>query len=151
MSFEETKEYLSSIRYLSAEIDAIDLQIYRMRRELLAPPGGGSLTSSISPDGIRSRKTYAWSEANINAYLDLISKQEGKIAQRTGQRDKITAEIEMLESPRDRAILYERYVNGSGWGRIADHLSYDEDYVRTTLHYMALEAFEKKFIQNLHP
>lgn len=73
-----------------------------------------------------------------------IRAQEKLVASRTRTRKKIIGEIESVEDPRYRVLLYDRYVNLLSWHQIAKRMGYSEDHVRHDLHSNALQEFNKK-------
>lgn len=112
-----TKEYLSQAKQQDRRIGAL-LERQRRYHEIGAWRTGGSA---------RMRALEKELDARIDAYALLVLEIEGV--------------IDGVADPQYRDVLRYRYLNGWNWQRIAERMSFSQDWV-WRLHKRALEVLE---------
>lgn len=132
------KEYLRSIRALDAEADAIRSAIQTAKSKL---EGLGSPALSDMPKG-GQQETLADGIAKL---VDLQRDWEHTIGDYAERKRLATRQIAELEDERHRVVLYNYYVAGLTFEKIA--VTTNKDY--TTIcrwHGNALQSFTKKHL-----
>lgn len=128
-----TKEYLSQYIELGREVNALCVELGRLR-DLMRQTGG-------SVDGMPHAKKYkaeAQFEGVVDKYVDLEHKLAEKMEQLLDTQKQIHDLIETVEDPTLRTILRYRYINGWTWERIALEMHYSYMHV-CRLHGLALQ------------
>lgn len=137
------KEYLNRGRRLDELIDSKLREIDRLRR---------LSTSVSSPPADTERASGGLPQSRVeNTVVKIVALEEEINAETDRLVDihrEIRTAIESLNSPKDRLILRERYINDLSWEEIAAKMHYSVRQT-TRLHGAALRRFEK-ILENVH-
>lgn len=135
------KQYLSQVQYLMSKVRRADERIEYLR------------TEAEGLKGIRYDKLRVQSSPNPDPIADYMAKLEEteekerqlKLAY-INTYDTIRSQIDQIEPQLFQQILAYRYLDGWKLERIADHLHYSYDWIRTS-HGRALQEFERMHMQ----
>lgn len=135
------KQYLQQLARLQTNIKILQDEIEERRTRLTSTtmPLGEKVQSSPSGD------RFADMIASL-ADRDLFC--QGLICDYEDMRDRIVEEITGLENEQEITVLYERYVRGKYWDRIASEMHYSKQHI-FRIHGRALVSFAKKYPQRL--
>ena len=132
------KEYLE-------QLPDMRLRIQALSRKIAECDDRATQIASSTPDAAPRHNGGASSkiETNVGEKVDLEStlKKIKKEFELFEQRAII--EINKLPDNKQSALLFERYINGLTWERIAEVLEKDVDYTRKELHSKALASFDE--------
>lgn len=79
-----------------------------------------------------------------------MAKEVEQIIRRyTVTQNNILSMIQGMKKPVHRKVLFLRYVEGKSVQKIAQEMSYSEDYIKK-LHKAALSAFEKQYTDRIN-
>lgn len=135
------KQYLSQVQYLMSKVRRADERIEYLR------------TEAEGLKGIRYDKLRVQSSPNPDPIADYMAKlEEAEEKERQlklayiNTYDTIRSQIDQIEPQLFQQILAYRYLDGWKLERIADHLHYSYDWIRTS-HGRALQEFERMHMQ----
>lgn len=143
------EEYLSQYRQVQAEIIQRDILIRRMRQEIFGGPTG-RVTAAI--DGVMGGATAGatWDVHDLEAMQGELRKQEQAVTEFRRFMTVVIRQVNQIEWPDFRTLLYGRYINLQDWQEIADCLKYSADYVRKELKNAALDEFSSRFFDKFY-
>lgn len=136
-----TKTYLKKYESLSGKVERLRERIEQIEASLQ-----GSIKLDGLPHGTKTSNPTletAIKLANIRSKLN-IAMMEAELTRQT-----IATEIEEMENPKYRELLYSRYILLMKWDDVAERVSkgraneYEITHVKGYMHSQALKAFEE--------
>ena len=132
------KGYLQQLKAMDIRIDQRQKQVDELRALAFgcgSRKDGERVQTSRSPDAL---------EKNIVKYVDIERECDKAIDEYIDFKNVIIGEIQALEDWRYEQLLYKRYVEYKGFGKIAREMEYSYDSI-VHMHRTALKAFEEKY------
>lgn len=132
------KGYLQQLKAMDIRIDQRQKQVDELRALAFgcgSRKDGERVQTSRSPDAL---------EKNIVKYVDIERECDKAIDEYIDFKNVIIGEIQALEDWRYVQLLYKRYVEYKGFGKIAREMEYSYDSI-VHMHGTALKAFEEKY------
>lgn len=114
---EKKKKYLMQFRYKSMAVKRLEEQIEDLRKEKMYP----SAVISDMPRGAGNQKDMSDYMASLD---NLISKLVKAKYNRIKAYTEIQEKIDMLPDDIEQDVLYQKYIKGYSFERIADSLGY---------------------------
>lgn len=148
------EQFLSSIRHLDNEINALDIERCRWmdrRQDLLdSAERHGGLTGVVVQHAVGSRTEsigiqladLETPEQTVERLNKLKQRINRKIDQLVDRKQEALDTIERVPSTTHRAVLLYRYLNCLKWDTIADLMGYEPNYIRFELKQAAIAAYE---------
>lgn len=130
------KQYLQQAYRLNELIDSDMLELQNLR--CLST----SISSDMSQERVQSTKQPDKIGGIVAKIVDLDNQINAEIDQFVDLKKEIRDKITTLESPDERLILQDRYLNFLTWEHIAETLNFSTQWVYE-IHKRALHSFEK--------
>lgn len=132
------KDYLGQIRRLDMRIGQRITELNQMRERL-------SILTGIEYSRDKIQATPTSGNKQIEKIVDFENEILQMITDETDLKNKIIAEIQILDNALYADILFRRYVECLSFERIACDMGYAYNYV-CNLHGNALKSFENKVL-----
>lgn len=136
-----TKEYLRQYRTLCGKIERFNERIEQIE---------ASLQRSVNIDGLpHGTGTSDPTQQTAIKLADIRAQLKRATMEAELTRQTIATEIESVEDPIYRELLYSRYILRLNWEDVTDRISrgrrnrYDSKHVMSYMHRNSLKAFEK--------
>lgn len=132
------KEYLQQLKAMDIRIEQRQKQVDELRALAFgcgSRKDGERVQTSRSPDAL---------EKNIVKYVDIERECDKAIDEYIDFKNAIIGEIQALADWRYVQLLYKRYVEYKGFGKIAREMGYSYDSI-IHMHGGALKTFEEKY------
>ena len=130
----EAKEYLERLLFLDKEISSKIATIQSLKS--LAEKCTATLSDMPKGQSMKTKEDIIIKKVMLEQEMDLNVNQlfdHKKVAMR---------KIEGMDEPIYKILLWERYINGKSWVRIAQNLNYSNMQIHR-LHSSALKEFQK--------
>lgn len=136
-----TKDYLRQYQKLCGQVARYGERIEQIE---------GSLQKSINLDGLpHGTGTSDPTQQTAIRLAEIRTKLKEALLEAELMKQTIANEIEEVDNPRYRELLYSRYILCLTWEKVADRVSigrkkeYEVTHVKGWMHSEALKAFEK--------
>ena len=130
----EAKEYLERLMFLDKEISSKIATIQSLKS--LAEKCTATLSDMPKSQGMKSKEDIIIKKIILEQEMDL------NVNQLIDHKKEAMKRIEGLNQPIYKILLWERYINGKSWVRIAQNLNYSNMQIHR-LHSSALKEFQK--------
>ena len=130
----EAKEYLERLLFLDKEISSKIATIQSLKS--LAEKCTATLSDMPKSQGMKSKEDIIIKKIILEQEMDL------NVNQLIDHKKEAMKRIEGLNQPLYKILLWERYINGKSWVRIAQNLNYSNMQIHR-LHSSALKEFQK--------
>lgn len=130
----EAKEYLEQLLFLDKEISSKIATIQSLKS--LAEKCTATLSDMPKSQGLKTKEDIIIKKVILEQKLDL------NVDQLIDHKKEAMEKIEGLGQPIYKILLWERYINGKSWVRIAQNLNYSNMQIHR-LHSNALKEFQK--------
>lgn len=130
----EAKEYLERLLFLDKEISSKIATIQSLKS--LAEKCTATLSDMPKSQGMKSKEDIIIKKIILEQEMDL------NVNQLIDHKKEAMKRIEGLNQPIYKILLWERYINGKSWVRIAKNLNYSNMQIHR-LHSSALKEFQK--------
>ena len=130
----EAKEYLERLLFLDKEISSKIATIQSLKS--LAEKCTATLSDMPKSQGMKSKEDIIIKKIILEQEMDL------NVNQLIDHKKEAMKRIEGLNQPIYKILLWERYINGKSWVRIAQNLNYSNMQIHR-LHSSALKEFQK--------
>ena len=130
----EAKEYLERLLFLDKEISSKIATIQSLKS--LAEKCTATLSDMPKSQGMKSKEDIIIKKIILEQEMDL------NVNQLIDHKKEAMKRIEGLNQPIYKILLWERYINGKSWVRIAQNLNYSNMQIHR-LHSNALKEFQK--------
>ena len=130
----EAKEYLERLLFLDKEISSKIATIQSLKS--LAEKCTATLSDMPKSQGVKSKEDIIIKKIILEQEMDL------NVNQLIDHKKEAMKRIEGLNQPIYKILLWERYINGKSWVRIAKNLNYSNMQIHR-LHSSALKEFQK--------
>ena len=130
----EAKEYLERLLFLDKEISSKIATIQSLKS--LAEKCTATLSDMPKSQGVKSKEDIIIKKIILEQEKDL------NVNQLIDHKKEAMKRIEGLNQPIYKILLWERYINGKSWVRIAQNLNYSNMQIHR-LHSSALKEFQK--------
>lgn len=130
----EAKEYLEQLLFLDKEISSKIATIQSLKS--LAEKCTATLSDMPKSQGMKSKEDIIIKKIILEQEMDL------NVNQLIDHKKEAMKRIEGLNQPLYKILLWERYINGKSWVRIAQNLNYSNMQIHR-LHSSALKEFQK--------
>lgn len=130
----EAKEYLERLLFLDKEISSKIATIQSLKS--LAEKCTATLSDMPKSQGVKSKEDIIIKKIILEQEMDL------NVNQLIDHKKEAMKRIEGLNQPIYKILLWERYINGKSWVRIAQNLNYSNMQIHR-LHSSALKEFQK--------
>ena len=134
------KEYLRQLRTAEIKIEQKEEELERLKSSL------ESISTGTDSERVQTTPRDRLSE-EITRIVDLEKEINSDLGAMLMLRNKIINEIQSMDNPVYKNILYKRYVQYKSLEEIAVEMSYSYTRLRH-LHGRALQGFKKKYIDN---
>jgi hypothetical protein len=125
------KEFLRQYQNAQREIDAKLDKICRLREQAT------KITTTLNPDKVQSTQDNKM-ERVMAQICDMSAEIETSIKLLHETQDIVCEAIKQVADPKQRIVLYRRYINGEKWEEIAVNMNLDYRWV-LRIHGKALE------------
>lgn len=130
----EAKEYLERLLFLDKEISCKIATIQSLKS--LAEKCTATLSDMPKSQGLKTKEDIIIKKVILEQKLDL------NVDQLIDHKKEAMEKIEGINQPIYKILLWERYINGKSWVRIAQNLNYSNMQIHR-LHSNALKEFQK--------
>ena len=130
----EAKEYLERLMFLDKEISSKIATIQSLKS--LAEKCTATLSDMPKSQGLKTKEDIIIKKIILEQKLDL------NVDQLIDHKKEAMEKIEGMGEPIYKILLWERYINGKSWVRIAQNLNYSNMQIHR-LHSNALKEFQK--------
>ena len=130
----EAKEYLERLMFLDKEISSKIATIQSLKS--LAEKCTATLSDMPKSQGMKSKEDIIIKKIILEQEMDL------NVNQLIDHKKEAMEKIEGLGETIYKILLWERYINGKSWVRIAQNLNYSNMQIHR-LHSSALKEFQK--------
>ena len=130
----EAKEYLEQLLFLDREISSKIATIQSLKS--LAEKCTATLSDMPKGQTMKTKEDIIIKKVILEQKLDL------NVDQLIDQKKEAMEKIEGMGEPLYKILLWERYINGKSWVRIAQNLNYSNMQIHR-LHSNALKEFQK--------
>lgn len=130
----EAKEYLEQLLFLDKEISSKIATIQSLKS--LAEKCTATLSDMPKSQGLKTKEDIIIKKVILEQEMDL------NVNQLIDHKKEAMKKIEGLDQPIYKILLWERYINGKSWVRIAQNLNYSNMQIHR-LHSNALKEFQK--------
>ena len=130
----EAKEYLERLLFLDKEISSKIATIQSLKS--LAEKCTATLSDIPKSQRLKTKEDIIIKKIILEQKLDL------NVDQLIDHKKEAMEKIEGLKQPIYKILLWERYINGKSWVRIAQNLNYSNMQIHR-LHSNALKEFQK--------
>lgn len=131
------KEFLQQIKKIEIELSMLEHEI----NDLYSP------ISAVRFDGVPGVPDYDATLHIVERIEVLKERYYKRIDELLAKRDEIVATILRMQNTNAAKVLYHRYVDLWGYGRIARFMSYSVSHVKR-LHFEGLQEIEMMILNN---
>lgn len=133
-----TKQYLMQIQRYEILIDNKLSELHRLRQLL------GSISVMNDSERVMTSGSKDKIGDSVSKIVDLENEITKRISEYTELREKIISQIDCIKDINYYNVIFGRYVDGKGFGQIADDMGYSERQI-SRFHREALGLFENMY------